>query len=164
VGGSPVECGVGGQPHITPQFHPQHRHPPTWNDPPKKSLGPASTASAPVLDVSAPVCTNGAWPPLRPVSVAQKNKPSAMLFSNVQPIDLSMDCIAWQFWTMRQSNGCSTPAPRSSVTKQCFNQLAQNTKKIFLRQHKNIAETCSGFCQFHSEFCYCLENLSVSRA
>jgi len=31
------------------------------------------TASTPVLDVSAPACTNGAWLPLRPVSVAQKN-------------------------------------------------------------------------------------------
>ena len=33
------------------------------------------TASAPVSDDSAPACTNGLWPPLRPESVAQ-NKPS----------------------------------------------------------------------------------------
>jgi len=31
---------------------------------------------------------------LRPVSVAQKNKPSAMLSSNVQSIDLPTDCMA----------------------------------------------------------------------
>ena len=28
VGGSPMECGVGGQAHKTPHSHPQHRHPP----------------------------------------------------------------------------------------------------------------------------------------
>jgi len=52
--------------------------------------------------------------------VAQKNKPSTMLSSNVQPIDLLMDCMAWRLWTMRQSNGCSTPAPRSGAAKQWF--------------------------------------------
>jgi len=51
--------------------------------------------SAPTLpDTSAPVCTNGVWPPLRLVSLAQKNEPSTMLFSNVQSIDLLMDCTA----------------------------------------------------------------------
>ena len=70
------------------------------------------------------------WPPLRPVSVAQRNKPSIMLSSNVQSIDLRMDCMAWRFWTMGQPNGCSTPAPRSSWAKQWFEQLAQK-KKIF---------------------------------
>jgi len=54
------------------------------------------------------------------VSVAQKNKPSTMLSSNVQSIDLPMDCMAWRFRMMRQSNGCSTPAPRSSAVKQWF--------------------------------------------
>ena len=28
VGGSPMECGVGGQPHKTQYFHPRHRHSP----------------------------------------------------------------------------------------------------------------------------------------
>ena len=41
VGGSSMERGVGGQPHKAPHFYPRHRHPPTRNDPPKKSLGPA---------------------------------------------------------------------------------------------------------------------------
>jgi len=49
------------------------------------------------------------------LSMAYKNKPSTILSSNIQPIDLPMDCMAWRFWTMRQSNGCSTPAPRSST-------------------------------------------------
>ena len=29
LGGSPVECGVGGQPYKIPHFHPRHRHPPS---------------------------------------------------------------------------------------------------------------------------------------
>jgi len=86
------------------------------------ALGSGSTASAPLSDLSAFACTNGVWPPRRPVSVAQKNKPSTMLSSNVQSINLPMDCMAWRFWTMRQSNDCSTSAPRS---KQWFEQLAQ---------------------------------------
>jgi len=80
--------------------------------------------------VSAPVCTNGVWPPLRPVSVAQKNKPSTMLSSNVQSIDFPTDCMAWRFWTMRQPNGCSTPAPKSSATKQWIEELAQKKKNV----------------------------------
>ena len=66
----------------------------------------------------------GVMPPLRPVSVAQKNKPSTMLSSNVQ----SMDCTAWRLWTMRQPNGCSTPAPKSSAAKQWIKELLQNKK------------------------------------
>jgi len=58
------------------------------------------------------------WPPLRPVSVAQKNKPSTMLSYNVQSIDILMDRTAWRLWTMRQSNDCSTPVPRSSAAWQ----------------------------------------------
>ena len=85
------------------------------NDPPHEQRGPGLTASAPVSDVSAPDCTNGVWLPLGPVSVAQKNKPSTMLSSNVQSIDLLVDCTSWRFWMMRQSNGCSTLAPRSSA-------------------------------------------------
>jgi len=52
------------------------------------------TASSPVSDVSAPACTNGVWPPLRPVSVAQKNKPSTMSSSNVQSINPPTDYTA----------------------------------------------------------------------
>ena len=81
------------------------------------------SSSKPMSDVSALACTNGIWPPLRPVSVAQKNKPSTMLSSNFQSIDLSMDWMAWRCWTMRQLNGCSTSTPRSSAAKQWFQQL-----------------------------------------
>jgi len=38
--------------------------------------------------------TNGVWPLLRPVSVAQKNKPSTTLSPNTQFIDLPVDCTA----------------------------------------------------------------------
>jgi len=52
--------------------------------------------------------------------VAQTNKLWTMLSSTAQSIDLLMYCAAWRFWTMRQSNGCSTPAPRSSAANQWF--------------------------------------------
>ena len=52
-----------------------------------------------------------------------------MLSSNVQSIDLPIDYMAWRFWTMRQTNGCSTPALRSSAAKQWFEQLAPKKKK-----------------------------------
>jgi len=52
-------------------------HPGTvW--PSQEEPGPGLTASAPVSGFSAPACTNRVCPPLRPVSVAQKNKPSTM--------------------------------------------------------------------------------------
>ena len=85
-------------------------HTPEW--PSQEEPESGSTASAPVSDVSAPACTNGVWPPLRPASVAQ-NKPSTMSSSTVQSIDPHTDYAAWRFWTMRQPNGCSTPAPIS---------------------------------------------------
>ena len=59
-------------------------HPLEW--PFQEQRGFGLTASAPVSDVSAPACTNGVWPPLRPASVAQ-NKPSTMSSSTVQSID-----------------------------------------------------------------------------
>jgi len=129
LGVSPMEFGAVGQPHKTPHFHPRHQHPPTPEWPSQEEPGSGLATFALVLDVSAPACTNGVWPPLRPVSVAQKNKRSPMLSSNVQSIDLLMDCTTWQFWTMRQSNGCSTPASRSSAAKQWLEQLARKKKK-----------------------------------
>ena len=117
-----MEFEGGRQPQQDSAFSSRHRHPPLQEQP-----GSGLTTSAPVSDVSAPACTSGEWPPLRPVSVAQ-NKPSTMLSSNVQSIDLPMDCMAWRFWTMRQLNGCSTSAPRSSAAKQWFEQLAQEKK------------------------------------
>jgi len=85
-----MECGVSGLPHKTPHFNSRHRYiPPSQEEP-----GSGLTASAPVSDVSALACTNGVWPPLLPVSVVQKNKPSTMTPSNVQYIDLSTDCMA----------------------------------------------------------------------
>ena len=89
-------------------------------------------------DVSSPVCTNGVWPPRGLVSVVQKNKPSNMLFSNAYSIDLHMDCMAWRCWTMRQSNDCSTPAPRSGAVKQWLQQLAQKKTKTQSIDYKLI--------------------------
>ena len=61
-------------------------------------------------------------------SVAQ-NRPSIMLSSNVQSIDLPMDCTAWRFRMMGQSNGCSTPAPRSNTAKQWIERTGSNDEK-----------------------------------
>jgi len=62
--------------------------------PSQEEPGSGLTASAPVADVSGSACTTGVWPPLRTLSVTQKNKPSTMFSFNVQSIDLSMDCMA----------------------------------------------------------------------
>ena len=39
------------------------------------------------------------------------------------------DCTAWRFWTMRQRNVCSTPAPKSSPAKQWVKELAQTKEE-----------------------------------
>ena len=106
--------------------------------PSQEEPGSGSTTPVPVSDVSAPACTNGVWPPLRPVSVAQ-NKPSTMLSSNVQSINLPMDCTAWRFWTMRQLNGCSIPAPKSGAAKQWIKELAQ---KLNLQKFSFVGKHC----------------------
>jgi len=130
LGGSPKECGVGGQLRKIPHLHPRHPAPIPTERHSQEEPGSGLTTTAPVSGVSAPVCTNGLWPLLRPVSVAQKNnRPSSMFSSNVQFIDLLMDCTVWRFWTMRQSNGCSTSAPRSSAAMQWLEKLAQKKKK-----------------------------------
>ena len=114
-------------------------HPPGMTS--QEQPGSELTASAPLSDVSAPACINGVWPPLRPVSVAQKNKPSTMLSSNVQPIDLLMDCTAWRFWTMKQSS-CSTPAPRSSATKHWIERTGSNDDEdIFQKSSNEVVDT-----------------------
>jgi len=124
-----MELGVGGQSHKTRTLIPDTgAHIPGMTLP--RRAGSGLTASAAILDVAAPACTNGVWPPLRPVSVAQKNKPSTMSSSSVQSIDLPMDCTA-RFWAMRRPNGCSTPAPRSSVAKQWIKEELAQTKEEF---------------------------------
>ena len=81
------------------------------------------TAWALVLDVSAPAYTNGVWPLLLLVSVAQKNKWSTMLSSNVKSSNLPMD------WMVRDSNGCSTPAPTSTATRQWIERTGTNDEE-----------------------------------
>jgi len=58
-----------------------------------------------------------------------------MFSSNVQPIDHLMDYMAQQFWTMRQSNGCSTPTLRSSVAKQWIERTCSNDEEESQIQH-----------------------------
>jgi len=97
-------------------------HPPGMTR--QEQHGSGLTASAPVSDISALAYTNGAWPLLGLVNVGQRNKQLTMLFFTVLSIDLLMDCTAWRFWMMQQSNGCSTPAPRFSVAKQWFERTS----------------------------------------
>ena len=65
----------------------------------------------------------------RLIKILLAERPSTMLFSNVQSTGLPMDRMTWRFWTIRQSNGYSTSAPRSSAAKQWFEQLAQKNKR-----------------------------------
>ena len=128
MGRSSTEHGVGGQPHKTPHFNSRHQytHPARMTLPSRAWV--RLTRLRPVSDVSAVACTNGVWPPLRPVSVAQ-NKPSTILTSIVQSIDLCMDCTTGRFWMMRQPNGCSTLAPKSSAAKQWIKEELAQTKE-----------------------------------
>jgi len=91
-----MQRGVGVQPHKTLYFNSRHRYTPPTEWPSQEEPGSGSTASAPRTGVGRfrSACTNGVWPPLRPVSVAQKNKPSTMSFSFVQSIDLPTDYTA----------------------------------------------------------------------
>jgi len=77
-----MECGMGGQPYKTPHFHPRYRQPPPVQ------LRSDLTASAPVSDVSAPVCWNGHGFLCRLWVWRIKIRPSTMLSSNIQSIDL----------------------------------------------------------------------------
>jgi len=63
------------------------------------------TAFAPVSDVSVSAYTNRAWPLMRLVSVAQRNRPLTMLSFPVQSIDLHMERMTWRCWMTRQWNG-----------------------------------------------------------
>ena len=53
--------------------------------PSQEEPGSGLTASALVSDVSAPAYTSGVWPPLRPVSVAQKNNRQPRCFPMSNP-------------------------------------------------------------------------------
>ena len=111
--------------------------PPEW--PSQEEPGSGLTTFTPVSDVSAPACTNGVWPPLRLVGVAQKNKPSTMSSSNIQSIDLST---AWRFWRMRRPNDCSTPAPKPSAAKQWIKELAQTKEELGVSVHPLGVHEC----------------------
>jgi len=60
----------------------------------QEQRGFGSTTSAPVSDASTPVCTNGVWPPLRPVSVGRRTnrRPCCPPMSNPSTS-------SWTAWT-----------------------------------------------------------------
>jgi len=105
-GVSPMECRTVGEQCETPYVHPRHR----TNYP-----GMALPRTA-VFDITAsPAYTNGLWSSLRLECVAKKYRPSPMLSFIVQSIAFFTACMAWRLWITKQSNGCSTPASRSSA-------------------------------------------------
>jgi len=48
-------------------------------------------------------------------------------------LDRFMDCTAWRFWMIRQSNGCSTAAPISSAAKQWLWRTRSKDEELFER-------------------------------
>ena len=76
--------------HIHPELAPNLLE---WPCQEQRTVGPVLTASAPVSDISVPAYTNGTSPPLRPVTVAQRNRPLTMLSLTVQSINLPMERI-----------------------------------------------------------------------
>jgi len=90
------------------------------------------TTSAPVSNVSALACTNSVWPPLRPVSVVQKNKqwPCCPRMSNpsTSPWTARRDSSGWwDNWMAVQHLPWDLVRPRSGLK-----ELAQTMKKAIL--------------------------------
>jgi len=85
---------------------------------------------------------NGVWPPLRPVTVAQKNKPSTMLSSHVQSIDLPMDCTAWRIGIRgRESEGAAArPDLKNFRANSVFRASASCSKILNDRKYFNTVE------------------------
>ena len=128
LGGSTMECRVGRQPHKTSHFHPQHRHPPFGVTLPRKAwvwLNHLHTSFGRF---------HSCW-----YKWGMASSSACECWAEEQTIDhvalqcpihrSLMECMAWRFWTMRQSNGCSTPALRSSAANQWLEELAQKKKK-----------------------------------
>ena len=134
--GSPMECGVVENTTRLCTFNPDTGTTLLeWLS--QEQCGSGLTASAPVSDVSTPACTNGEWPPLRPVSMAQKNKPSTMLSSNVQSI--ASPRTAWPdgsgWWDNRMA-AQAQHLPRDPMWPSSgYEQLAQTMKKALAVSH-----------------------------
>jgi len=96
-------------------FHLQDRLPSVLQWACHKQRGSDITAAATLAEVTTPPYTNGVCPLLRHVSAAQSNRLLTLFFLTFQSIDLSVESMFCPFWMTRQSNGFSTPAPRSSA-------------------------------------------------
>ena len=130
----------------TPHFNSRHRYTHTRNDPLKKSLGPAlppphRCRTFPLLLVQMRyglLCVLWVW------HRRTNRRPSRPPMSNLSTSPT--DCTAWRFWTMRQPNGCSTPAPKSSAAKQWIKELAQKKEEPCLLKKVTWAITSSLLC------------------
>jgi len=69
-----------------------------------------------------------------------------------QTVDLPMISTARRFWLMRQLNGCSTPAPRSSAAKQWIDRSGSNDNdlpSVIWISHQNHTATVDIFMRLH---------------
>ena len=114
-------------------------HPPEW--PSQEESGSSLTASAPMSDVSTSACINGEWPPLRPMSVAQKNKPSTMLSFNIQSIDLPMDCMAW--WVLDDE---TTEWLLNTCPKICYQAVVWTTSSKEEESYRPVVPNLGCIC------------------
>ena len=102
LGRSPMERRVGGQPCKTSHFHLRHRHPPHGVALPRTAWVRFNRLGTGVGRIH----SNRIWPPLRPVSVAQKNKLSTILSG--PPVLLAPQCSL--LWHLMQQE-CVHPGP-----------------------------------------------------
>ena len=135
-----------------------------------QQCGSGITATAPVSGVSAPACTNGAWPLLRPVSVVQKNKSSIMSCPHVQYINFPWtakpDGSGW-----RDNRLAAQHLPRDLVRpSNGQEQLAQTMKKnrgvsiwstLRGEKHFNNDPTTTAFTHSHTGNRSCERNEDI---
>ena len=93
--------------------------------------------------------------PLQPVSVAHKktSKPCFPRMSN--PLTYPWTALSWWFWMMRQLNGCSSLAWRSSAAKQCIERTGWNNEEDFLNfllAYSRLFPTRKNFDWLHFQF------------
>jgi len=79
--------------------------------------------------------------PMRPVSVAQKNKPLTISSCNVQSIDLPIDCIAWR--SGRDNWMATEHLPRDLVQSSSgLKKWLKQRRRLWLLTHWSLEWSC----------------------
>jgi len=119
---------------ITGYFHPRHQHPTFLEWPCLRTAWVRLSCLR--IDVGRFRSCLYKWSMTSsaPCECGSEEQPSTMLSSIVQSVDLRVECMASRFWMTKQSNGCSTPAPKSSS--------AANTglKELLIRWRSKMIE------------------------